>query len=90
MARQLNVRSDEAYETAHELARRTKLTTTQVVIRALRQLEAETPVKVDTMTPEARARYEALMYLSRETAKHKLPGATSDHSDMYDENGLPI
>jgi hypothetical protein len=30
------------------------------------------------------------MTLVREFQKHKLPGATSDHSDMYDENGLPI
>ena len=40
MARQLNVRSDEAYETAHAIARRTRLTTTEVVEKALRQLEA--------------------------------------------------
>jgi len=30
------------------------------------------------------------MALVREFQKYKLPGATSDHSDMYDENGLPI
>jgi hypothetical protein len=31
-----------------------------------------------------------LRALAREGAKHKKPGATSDHSDMYDEFGLPI
>jgi hypothetical protein len=45
---------------------------------------------VDEMTPTQRAGYEALRALSREAAKHKLPGATSDHRDMYDENGLPL
>ena len=90
MARQLNVRSDEAYETAHAIARRTRLTTTEVVEKALRQLEAQTPVKDEGMTPEQQKRFDALMALSHETAKYKLPGATSDHSDMYDENGLPI
>ena len=90
MARQLNVRSDEAYETAHAIARRTRLTTTEVVEKALRQLEAQTPVKDEGMTPEQQKRFDALMALSQETAKYKLPGATSDHSDMYDENGLPI
>ena len=42
------------------------------------------------ITPAQRAGYEALRTLSHEAAKHKRPGATSDHSDMYDENGLPI
>lgn len=44
----------------------------------------------DDLTPERRVGYEALRALAREAAKHKLPGATSDHSDMYDDNGLPI
>jgi hypothetical protein len=42
------------------------------------------------MTPAQQASYGALMALSREASKHKRPGATSDHSDMYDEFGLPI
>jgi hypothetical protein len=90
MARQLNIRNDEAYETAHNLARRTHMTTTEVVVKALRRLNEETPVTLDDMTPEQRARYERIMAIAREGAKHKTPGATSDHSDMYDENGLPI
>ena len=90
MPRQLNVRSDEAYETAREIARRTRMTTTEVVVKALRKLDEETPKTLDAMTAEQRARYDGLMAIATETAKHKRPGATSDHSDMYDEHGLPI
>ena len=44
---------------------------------------------VEELTAAQRATYEYLRALSRESAKNKLPGATSDHSDMYDEVGLP-
>jgi hypothetical protein len=44
---------------------------------------------VEELTPSQREEYEKLRALSREAAKHKFPGATSDHSDMYDEFGLP-
>lgn len=48
------------------------------------------PPDDDDMTPERRVGYQALRTLSQEAAQHKLPGATSDHSDLYDDNGLPI
>jgi hypothetical protein len=88
--RQLNVRSDEAYETAHRLALRLKLTTTEVVLRALLRFKEDLPTLPESMSPKQREVFESLRALSIETAKHKIPGATSDHSDMYDENGLPI
>jgi hypothetical protein len=58
-----------------------------------RLIDVETPLRprlptVEELTPAQRAEYEALRASSREAAKHKLPGATSDH-DMYDESGLP-
>ncbi|MEP9378610.1 type II toxin-antitoxin system VapB family antitoxin [Aquabacter sp. CN5-332] len=92
MARQLNIRSDEAVETAKRLAKRHGVTTTEVVVRALRRLDQDAPpVPTDEeLTREQKAEIEALRRLSREAAKHAVPGATSDHSDMYDENGLPI
>ncbi|RYJ01037.1 MAG: hypothetical protein EON47_12025 [Acetobacteraceae bacterium] len=34
-------------------------------------------------------RYEAIMAIAEEASKHFPPGSTSDHSDLYDENGLP-
>jgi hypothetical protein len=42
------------------------------------------------LSPEAKERYDGLKALAAETARHAKPGATSDHSDMYDDFGLPI
>lgn len=92
MAKQLNVRSDEAYETARRIARRLNLTTSEVVVTALRRLDERTAAAepdLSTLTPEQRARYDALMTLARKGARLKPPGVTSDHRDMYDEYGLP-
>ena len=41
------------------------------------------------MTPARRADFEKFRALAQQAAKHKKPGATSDHSDFYDEFGLP-
>jgi len=90
MSRQLNIRSDEAYQIAHEIAARLDVSTTEAVIRALRDYGTRMPPSKEGMTPTQRAEYEALMALARKAAKAKKPGATSDHSDMYDEYGLPI
>ena len=89
MTKQLNVRSDEAFQLAHTIADETGQPLTTVVVEALRAYGDSQPKRED-MTPSQRAPYEALRALSRETAKRKKPGATSDHSDMYDEYGLPI
>ena len=89
MTRQLNIRNDEVYRLAHVIAGETGRTITQVVEAALRDYGAKLPCR-DDLTPEQRATYEALRELSRETARHKKPGATSEHGDMYDESGLPI
>lgn len=92
MARQLNIRSDEAVETAKRLAKRYGITTTEVVVRALRRFDDEKPAvpRYEDLTAEQRATFEALQRLSEEAATHAVSGATSDHSDMYDENGLPV
>jgi hypothetical protein len=90
MRRQLNVRSDEAYAIASEIGRRLNITTTEVVVRALRAYGSSMQPSPDGMTPTQRAEYKALTELARKAARHKMPGATSDHSDMYDEYGLPL
>ena len=88
--RQLNIRSDEAADRAGRLARQLGKTTTEIVVEALRVYEAEAAPRDELgFTPEQREDYEALRALSRETAKHKPPGFTSDHSWLYDEKGLP-
>jgi hypothetical protein len=45
--------------------------------------------RTEELTSDQRATYERLRRLSGEAAKHKLPGATSDHDDLYDDFGLP-
>jgi antitoxin VapB len=91
MTKQLNIRSDEAHRLATDLAKRLNTTTTKIVETALLEFDRKMPPgDALELTPEQRAEHEAFMAIVREFQKHKLPGATSDHSDMYDENGLPI
>lgn len=125
MVRQLNILSDEAFETARRLAERHKLTTTEVVVRALRCLEATQvgAVRYEDLSPQQKSLYDRLAELGRKArealsdagpppdadltaaqqaeyevqrriagaaAQSARAGATSDHSDMYDEHGLPI
>jgi hypothetical protein len=89
MARQLNIRSDEAHRLAHLIADQTGRPVVDVVVEALRDYGSKLP-RVDDMTPTQRAGYEALRKLASRAVKYKHPGATSDHSDLYDEHGLPI
>lgn len=89
MPKQLNIRSDEAHRLARTISEQTGRPVVEVVVEALREFGSKLPA-VDDMTPTQRAGYEALRELAREASKYKKPGATSDHSDMYDEYGLPI
>ena len=89
MGKQLNVRDDEAYRLAHVIADELGKPIVEVVVTALREYGDKLP-KRENMTPSQRATYEALRELSRRTSRRKKPGVTSDHSDMYDEYGLPI
>ena len=88
--RQLNIRSDEAYALATTLARRSGLPTQEVVVRALRDYaKADADVRAG-MTAEQEASYQRLLSLGRRfRAKWKYREG-SDHSDMYDEYGLPV
>jgi len=89
MRRQLNIRSDEAYRIAHDIAGRLNVSTTEVVVKALRDYGTRVAPPIEGMTPTQRSEYKALMNLARRTAKAKKPGATSDHSNLYDDFGLP-
>ena len=87
MPRQLNIRSDEAYALASAMARRTGRTRADVVLAALLSYrEAKTGRK---MTRKQRAFVDELMALARRCAAVADPSVTSDHSHLYDENGLP-
>lgn len=88
--RQLNIRSDEAAETAARLARRLGTTTTDVVVSALRSYEAATARShQEGWSPEKRRRYDALRAITAEARQHLIPGSPADHEWLYDENGLP-
>ena len=89
MARQLNIRNDEAYETATSLAKRLHTTTTDIVVRAWRKYASDEVAAQGPMSEKQQRDYDVLRKIAEEFAAHKLPGATSDHGDMYDEHGLP-
>jgi hypothetical protein len=87
MPKQLNIRSDEAYEIAHRLSHQLGKSVTQVVTDALRQEDGKRAVEVP---PEQAAEtIRILKELSERSAEAAKPGATSDHSYLYDERGLP-
>ncbi|HSI39003.1 MAG TPA: type II toxin-antitoxin system VapB family antitoxin [Xanthobacteraceae bacterium] len=87
MERQLNIRSDEAYEIVSDLARRTGHSRTDVVLAALYAYAERKGVR--TLTPPQRAFADELLALARRSAALAPSGMTSDHSYLYDENGLP-
>jgi antitoxin VapB len=88
MTKQLNIRNDEVYTLAHRVAADMGKPVVEAMLTLLRGYPLKLP-NVDELTPTQRATYERLRALSKEAAKHKLPGATSDHRDMYDDLGLP-
>ena len=88
MTKQLNIRNDEVYALAHRVAADMGKPVVEAVLTLLRAYPLRLP-NVDELTPTQLASYERLRALSKEAARHKLPGATSDHGDMYDDFGLP-
>ncbi|MBW4092982.1 MAG: type II toxin-antitoxin system VapB family antitoxin [Proteobacteria bacterium] len=84
MGAQLNIKSDDAYRLAAELAGLTGESLTTAVTAALRErLERERRER-DIETRLARLRE-----ITADIRRHMEPGASSDHSWLYDENGLP-
>jgi hypothetical protein len=90
--KQLNIRSDAAYERAHRLARARNVSVTVVVERALEKMEERplpirTPLTPDQIAENKRRLDAALLEMWGPEGPPK--GLSSDHSWMYDENGLP-
>jgi hypothetical protein len=86
--RQLNIRSDEAYATAHDLAEQFGTTTTEVVVRALREFKSKRRIHSRLVSPEeAEANLSALM----KSVRARGPSGSLSHNqdDLYDEFGLP-
>ncbi len=90
MAKQLNIRSDEAYERATRLARRWGTTTADAVVRALRKAD-ETPrhwPRHDELT-EAQKRDHAHFMALASRAKAEMINPDFSEQDLYGEDGLP-
>ncbi|KMO12658.1 type II toxin-antitoxin system VapB family antitoxin [Methylobacterium platani] len=89
MAKRLIIEDDEIVGIAERMARRLGTTPNDVVTRLLREAEPRAAAKI-SLTPAQQADYEALRALVKDVARFRQPGATSDHSEFYDENGLPV
>jgi antitoxin VapB len=80
---QLNIKSDRAEELVSRLVALTGESKTQAVVAALEE-------RVGRMEAERSAKIEAIKALgARVRAATPAHLRTSDHSDLYDENGLP-
>ncbi len=105
MTAALIIEDGEALALARDLAERRGTSIDEVVLTALRTALCEdirarpetqgrpVPPRIlepEEMNPEQRARYDRLRALAKLGGSLKKPGATSDHSDLYDEHGLPI
>jgi hypothetical protein len=86
--KQLNVRSDEAYEIASRLARRTGRPRSDVVLAALLSYAEAKGEK--TLTAKERAFVDELLALARRSAAVAGSRMTSGHTRLYDEKGLPV
>ncbi|WP_407527737.1 type II toxin-antitoxin system VapB family antitoxin [Methylobacterium oryzisoli] len=87
MSEKLVIESDEAVGLASTIAERMGITPHEAVLRGLRALDTD----VRHARPEwDRSAFMAKILALGETARAELPpGTTSDHSDLYDETGLP-
>jgi antitoxin VapB len=85
MGQQLNIKSDDAYALATRLSELTGESLTSVVTTALRErLEREEKLR------DRAARKARIMAIAAEIREHMdKPLPSSDHSWLYDENGLP-
>lgn len=84
MGAQLNIKSDDAYRLASDLAALTGESLTAAVTVALRErLERERRER------DIETRRRRLTELATEIRAHMREPVSSDHSWLYDENGLP-
>jgi hypothetical protein len=87
--KQLNVRSDKAYHLARTLAHEQKKSTQTIVEEALQDYAAKMQPLADRFSVEQNAMLQHFKVLSEEFSNRWKQDEGADHSDMYDENGLP-
>ncbi|MBX3578275.1 MAG: type II toxin-antitoxin system VapB family antitoxin [Rhizobiaceae bacterium] len=79
----LNIKSERVHELARQLARETGLSMTAAIEKALEDQLARVHRHA-----EREYRYNRIREIVSKLPPAP-PGVTSDHSDLYDENGLP-
>jgi antitoxin VapB len=84
---QMNIKDEALIAEAKALAELLGTTATDAVRRAVHDRLAQEQARREE---EKRRKFEAIMAIAKEASKLFPPGTTSDHSDLYDENGLPL
>lgn len=79
----LNIKSERAHELARQLARETGLSMTAAIEKAL-----EDQLMRIHRHAERESRYQRIRAIV-DSLPPAPPGVTSDHSDLYDDDGLP-
>lgn len=79
----MNIKSEKAHEMAKRIARRTGMTVTAVVESALEEKLQRLERSADTD-----AKFQRIKQFV-DALPPAPPGLTSDHSDLYDDDGLP-
>jgi len=88
--KQLNIRSDEAYATAHELAERVGATATEIVVSALREYKSKLHIPCRPIMPEqAEANYRVIMGGVAAARRRSPPIVSWDAGRLYDKHGAP-
>ena len=83
---QMNIKDEAVIAEAKALAELLGTTATDAVRRAVHDRLIRERVARDEAK---RRKYEAIMAIAREASRLVPAGVTSDHSDLYDEHGLP-
>ncbi|MFC3227908.1 type II toxin-antitoxin system VapB family antitoxin [Marinibaculum pumilum] len=82
----LNIKDEEVHRQARELAELTGKSITAAVREAIEEKLAAARAGAEPRRPNA----DALLAIARRcSARLKARGLTSDHSDLYDDQGLP-
>jgi antitoxin VapB len=80
---QLNIKDAALIADAKRLAEQMGTTVTAALRAAVEE-------KLARRAAEREAKFQAIMAIAERASKLVPPGVTSDHADLYDENGAPL
>jgi hypothetical protein len=90
MGKQLNIRSDEAYDLAHKIAARENVTVSAAVVDALRKRSESMNLKHNVFSEALiLRRMQKIDEFRKKILSESDQVFNEDHSSLYDENGLP-